>query len=243
MLALYDLPELGARARIRTPVLSSQCWILLIKWHLIITIMRSSLLFNYILLVAANPPCGNPSTCFLRLAGTQRFRFLPYKWCVSLASGLTSAFSCCGPGKAELTSVLWAVTLPALTSLFKHSGVSLILWTCGIPQRLLTPGKWSVHRIKDSGAATLWMLQRCWFLGCKPEGGSLLQRGWDMMGSGSVQLSLALYKSHWIPSLNHSSWESGAVTFGKICCFLCLYCYGRARAAFIALNSWYMEVN
>lgn len=77
MSALYDLPELGARARIRTPVLSSQCWILLIKWHLIITIMRSSLLFNYILLVAANPQCGNPSTCFLRLVGTQRFFSCP----------------------------------------------------------------------------------------------------------------------------------------------------------------------
>lgn len=43
VLALRDLLELGARARIRTAVLSSQSWILLIKWHLIITIMRSSL--------------------------------------------------------------------------------------------------------------------------------------------------------------------------------------------------------
>ena len=72
MLALGDLLELGARARIRIPVVSSQSWILLIKWHLTITIMRSSLLFNYILLVATNPLCSNPSTCFLRLTGTRK---------------------------------------------------------------------------------------------------------------------------------------------------------------------------
>lgn len=49
--------------------------------------MRSSLLFNYILLVATNPLCSNPSTCFLRLTGAQRYvscltvkMYITYVW-------------------------------------------------------------------------------------------------------------------------------------------------------------------
>lgn len=58
--------------------------------------MRSSLLFNYILLVATNPLCSNPSTCFLRLAGTQRYvSCLPGKMCIIYIWPTVSFFLLC----------------------------------------------------------------------------------------------------------------------------------------------------
>lgn len=193
MSALHDLPELGARVRIRTPILSSQCWILLIKWHLIITIMRSSLLFNYILLVPANPQCGNPSTCFLRLAGAQRF------------------FSCLASDVYHL-HLAWhqlfpAVALEKLNSQAclcseqwhcQHSPPcsSIQMWVCkpvGFLKGCSHQGSEEYTGSRLLGLPPISLLQWCCFLGCKP-GGSLLQRGdgiWFF-----VQLSLALYKIH-----------------------------------------------
>lgn len=195
MSALRDLLELGARARIRTPVLSSQCWILLIKWHLIITIMRSCLLFNYILLVAANPQCGNPSTCFLRLAGTQRFVSCLASDVYHLHLAWHQPFPAVAPEKlssqARPCSEQWHCQHSP-----PRSDIQMWVSVCkpvGFLKGCSHQGSEADTGSRLLGLQPVCLLQRCCFLGCKPGGGSLLQGGLDMMGSGFLSSSPWLF--------------------------------------------------
>lgn len=182
--------------------------------------MRSSLLFNYILLVATNPLCSNPSTCFLRLAGTHRYvSCLPVKMCIIYIWPTISFFLLCPWKSWTHTHARPLSSETASTHVLTHRfrrGLNFVnLWN--FSEDAHTSKSEVSTELRLLGLHPICMFQRCDSLWWQPRGCSLLQRGLDVLRPDPLPTSLWFCTRDALPSilLNHSLWGWGDATSNK----------------------------